>query len=184
MSCVRALHWLQLYIDERLDPRLLQKLEMHVSVCANCRHELVMLEQIAASLHARVLAEPADLHDRVMRRVAEAEVRRAAARTIRFAVHWSDGLLAALLATISTFVFVLMDAQLRVAVPMELARAFPGVANVLAAGSPGSTSLLAWIIWTVSGTALALWLAGPEVRITWRDELVSHLPALPSLRDM
>ena len=80
MSCVRARHWLQLYIDDRLDPRRLQKLEVHVGVCASCRHELAVLEQIAAGLHVGLVAEPADLHDRVMHRIAEAEIRRAAAR--------------------------------------------------------------------------------------------------------
>ena len=42
------------------------------------------------------------------------------------------------------------------------------LATLIQAEGPGSIPWIAWIIWITAGVGLTLWLAGAEVRATWK----------------
>src|SRR5262249_32683180 len=145
MNCSRAEKWLNLYVDGRLDARRLPALEDHVHACAHCRAELALFESIDESLaEFQATAEPDGLTKRILDRVAAYESRRAAAQARGFSLRWSDGLLAALLATMTTLLFVLLDPPLRAGLPQALSHAFPGLFELLTMPGPDS---IAWVAW-------------------------------------
>lgn len=189
ISCARARYWLQLYVDERLDVRRLPVLEQHLGACAACRAELTALETIRGALAPTNLErEPANLTLQIMARVAAVESRRAHARTAArpFAVRWGDALLAALLASVATLSFVLLDPTLRATLPAVFMRSFPHVAALLTAPGPGSIAWVAWFVWVATGLGLAIWFAGAEARSTWRRSLSERVPhqLLTQLREL
>ena len=187
-ECRRANVWLQHYIDGRLDPRQLPALETHLDACADCRAALSAYEVVAQSVGMPEGApDPAQLAASIMARIAAYEVqqRHAAAVRRQFAPRWADALLAALLATLSTLLFALLDPSVRDA----MAHAFPLAAMVLGAPGPGAVAWSAWVVWIASGAGLTLWLAGTEVRAAWRKRLAARLgqwqwqrPQWPTLR--
>ena len=178
MTCARSLRYLHLYVDGRLDPRYLAALEAHLAQCTACRRELHLLETIAqVYVEPELVQVPPGLTTLIMARVAQSERQRADAGA--FGLRWGDAWLALLLATCSTVVFVLLDPSLRMAVPAAFMRSFPALVSVLLARGPGSIAWGAWIAWVVSGSLLALWLAGAEVRSSWRRTLSARMPQLP-----
>lgn len=192
IGCSRARGWLNLYVDGRLPLRRLRTLEEHVLGCAACRRELALLEGIREALREDEAAalEPAELHALIVariaayetsRREAQAAITAAQARTgaSSFGLRWADALLAAALATVSTLAFVLLNPDLRGAVPAALLRSFPVVAALLNAPGPGAVAWAAWLVWIVAGVGLALLFAGAEVRMQWRRSLAARLPQLP-----
>ncbi len=182
ITCSRVAVWLHLYLDGRLQPRHLAPLEAHLQQCAACRQELALLETVQHSLsRLQPEAEPADLTDRIMARVATAELRRMHAEARRFTLRWLDAWLALALATVSTLAFVLLNPALRVSFPVMLARSFPVVAALLGAAGPASLPWVAWIVWIIAGVLLATWFAGAEVRTLWRRSLSQRLPQLRQL---
>jgi anti-sigma factor RsiW len=182
MNCARAEKWLNLYVDGRLDVRQLRLLEEHTHACVACRSELNCLEAIRESLaEFPPVAEPAGLTERILACVAAFESGRSAAHGHQFSLRWADGLLAALLATLTTLLFVLLDPSLRTGVPVALSHAFPGVVALLSMTGPGSIAWVAWIAWVVAGLALAIWFAGAEVRSSWRRSLSHRMPQFPQL---
>lgn len=177
LSCSRARYWLQLYVDERLDVRRLAPLEEHLSVCIACRQELAALEAIRFALRpVNLEREPANLTAQIMARVAAVESRHARAAARSFTLRWGDALLAALLASVATISFVLLDPTLRTTLPAAFIHSFPSVAALLAAPGPGSIAWIAWIVWVVTGLGLAIWFAGAEARSTWRRSLSERVP--------
>ena len=71
MHCREAAQKLQLYLDNRLTIEQARALEAHVANCAACLEELVLLEEVTQNLHTiKVIAEPDDLNEQIMRRVA------------------------------------------------------------------------------------------------------------------
>ena len=182
MKCQRASALLQLYMDHRLDYQRLGALEAHLAGCARCRHELDALSAVCAAIaEPEPLAMPADLTDRIMARIADSEAQRALDEHARYGVRWSDARLAALFATVTTLLFVVISPALRVAAGDALRGAFPDLVAALLAPGPGSIAWLAWLVWIVAGVGLTLWLAGAEVRGMWRRSLSQHLPQIPQL---
>ena len=189
LTCSRARVWLQLYVDERLDVCRLPALEQHLDACADCRRELAALEAIRCALVPTNLErEPATLTAQIMARVAVLESRRAYVRAAgsSFGVRWGDALLAALLASIATLSFVLLDPTLRATLPAVFVRSFPSLAALLLAPGPGSIAWIAWIVWVATGLGLAIWFAGAEARSTWRRNLSERVPRqlLGQLREL
>lgn len=182
MTCARFQRYLNLYVDGRLAPRYLSPLEAHLGRCAACRQELHLLETIA-----QVYAEPEpvevppDLAMLIMARVARSERLRTRMQAQPFGVRWGDALVALLLASFSTLLFVVLDPTLRLAVPTAFTRSFPVLVSLFLAQGPGSIAWSAWIAWVLTGSLLTLWLAGAEVRLTWRHALAQRLPQLPHL---
>lgn len=177
--CSRARYWLQLYIDERLDMRRLPTLEAHLDTCIACRRELAALEEIRGALAgANLEREPANLTERIMARVAAVETHRARARAAArpFSLRWGDAVLAALLASIATLSFILLDPTLRSTVPVAFVRSFPNIAALLMAPGPGSIAWIAWVVWVATGVGIAIWFAGAEARSTWRRSLSERVP--------
>jgi hypothetical protein len=182
MNCSRAEKLLNLYVDGRLDVRRLPLLEEHVHSCAVCRAKLAVFEAVRESLaDDRPVAEPPGLTERILARVAAFEARRVAAPARQFTLRWADGLLAALLATLTTLLFILLDPSLRASLPQDISRAFPGVVALLNVSGPGSIAWVAWIVWVAAGLALTIWFAGAEVRSSWRRSLSERIPQFPQL---
>jgi anti-sigma factor RsiW len=178
-SCTTVQIWLQLYCDGHLDPRRLGPLEAHMLSCDTCRREWNALEALTQSLAvAAPMVEPPDLTDRILARIAEHEVRRAFASAYQFSLRWSDAFVAALFATVSTLIFILLDPGLRAAVSTSILRDFPEVTAFLDRPGPGSIAWVAWLVWIAAGAMLALWFAGAEVRSSWRRSLSHRLPQL------
>jgi predicted anti-sigma-YlaC factor YlaD len=177
MTCKRASAWLQLYVDGRLDMRRLVRLEEHLDACQACREDLDVLEAIchgAATLDTAY--EPADLTAHVMRRVADLEARRLAAGRRGFGLGWADALLAGLLATVMTALFLwfqpALSQEASAAVMRSVLTADRGIAEMLSTWS----AWVVWAVWVGAGLALAIWFAGSEVRAGWRRTLAERLP--------
>ena len=183
-ECRKANVWLQLYIDGRLDPRQLPALEDHLDGCAECRAALAAYEVVVQSAGMPEGApEPAQLTAAIMARIAAYEAQRRPVAQGQFAPRWGDALLAALLATLSTLLFALLNPGVRDA----MAHAFPLAATLLGAPGPGAIAWSAWVVWIASGMGLTLVLAGAEVRAAWRKRLAARWgqwqrPQWPTLR--
>lgn len=182
MTCAHYQRHLHLYVDGRLAPRDFSPLEAHLARCAVCRQDLHLLETIAQVYAEREPVEvPPDLAVLIMARVARSEQLRMRVRAQPFGIRWADALVALLLATCSTLIFVLLDPSLRLAVPAAFTRSFPTLVSLFLAQGPGSVAWSAWIIWVLAGMLLTLWLAGAEVRLSWRQALAQRMPQLPHL---
>lgn len=185
-ECRRVNRWLQVYIDGRLEPRQLPVLEAHLDACAECRAALAAYEVVAQSAGLPDGApDPAQLTASIMARITayEAQKQERLAAQRQFALRWGDALLAALLATVSTLIFALLNPGVR----GTMAQAFPLAAMVLSAPGPGAIAWGVWVVWIASGMGLTLVLAGAEVRATWRKQLAARLgqwprPQWPTLR--
>jgi anti-sigma factor RsiW len=185
ISCRCATLWLQLYTDGRLDVSHLAALEAHLQACATCRADLAAFDLISQVAAERAAApEPPGLAALIMARIAAFEARRRTASRRPFGLRWGDALLAALLATISTFLFILFTPPLRTSLPLAFAHTFPDVVSLLLAPGPGSIAWIAWIAWTATGLGLTLWLAGAEARSTWRRTVANSLAQIPQVRQL
>jgi predicted anti-sigma-YlaC factor YlaD len=178
MTCARARFWMQLYLDGMLDARRLARLEEHLAGCAVCREELAVLEMVCQGTVEATLAGPAvDVTGAVMARIAGLEERRAAAGAARgFALAWADAVLAAVLATLATALFLVFQPTLwrmsSTAASQELGALGHDIADQLATWSPW----VAWVVCVGLGIALTIWFAGGEVRSGWRKALMARLP--------
>jgi hypothetical protein len=170
--------WLQLYVDGRLDIRQLGRLEEHLEACPICRADLLLLEIVCQGAAGLELApEPTELTAAIMRRIAELEARRASASGRRlFQPGWGDAVLAAVLATLATTVFMFFQPALRQTSSSALLQALAPVERAAAAFYAGWSTWLAWVIWVGLGVMLTLWFAGGEVRASWRRTLLARLP--------
>lgn len=176
-SCRRTAHWIQLYLDGRLPPRVLGPLERHLAGCEACRADLRAFEIITASLDSDLDGQEApDLAPAIMLRIAWLEESRASYQAQGSLLRWADALLAVLLASIFTAAFVLFDPGLREAFPLAFSHSFPSLVAILNTQGPGSIAWIVWGIWIGTGAALAIWLAGPDARSFWRESLTQHLP--------
>ncbi len=183
LTCARVTELLQLRVDRRLDAQWTARLDAHLATCEGCRHDLAILEAIcAASTTEAPIVEPPDLTAHILNRVAVYEQRRARPLIFGVGLSWADGLRAALLASATTVIFILLSPGLRPAVGTQFMHAFPDLVALLLAPGPGSIAWLAWLVWIAAGVALTLWLAGREVRAAWRRSLAQRLPSLPQLR--
>lgn len=175
MTCLRAKMLLNLYVDGRLPLRRFAILEDHLRDCAACRAELAHLELVAQALaETAPVAEPEGLTALILARIAGYEVGRARSREWAFALRWGDAMLAAVLASLTTLVFVFLDPHLRTGI-------FAGLAAFRDQFAGPGTSVSAWLVWLVwigVGCVLTLWLAGAQLRTSWRRSLSQRIPQL------
>jgi hypothetical protein len=186
MNCGRAQQDLQLYIDGRLDQRRFSLVEAHLDTCVSCQHALALYETLRAALaDQRMEKDPDDLTALIMARIALSERHKTLPAVQPFGWRWSDALLAALFGTVSTLLFLLIHPALRTPFFMTIDHSFPMLATLVQAEGPGSIPWIAWIIWITAGVGLTIWLAGAEVRATWRRSLTQRLQvARPEFRQL
>lgn len=193
MTCSRAQHLLQLYLDHQLSLVRTRALERHLAHCAACRSEWMLLEDILAGVHSlNNITEPSWLTDAIMARVAATTAQppaelpagprklqqRMSQRTaFRLSVH--DLILSSTLATIVVISFVLFQPVLRNALVNGVN---PLVGPILAglqfliSPDAGIMGLFVWLLWVCLGICITLLLAGSEVRSHWRQRIRARLP--------
>ena len=164
MTCSRAQHLLQLYIDHQLSISQTRALERHLTRCATCRSEWMLLEDMVADIHSlNHIAEPLWLTESIMARVAATtapqpeepaiEPRRQRQRVTQrtpFRLTFQDLVLSSLLATLVMAGFVvfqpvLRDALVRTVNPL-VGTALEGL-QFLIAPNAGPLSLFVWLLW-------------------------------------
>jgi hypothetical protein len=185
MNCKQAQQDLQLYVDGRLHQRRFSLVEAHLDMCLDCQHTLALYEIMRAALQDPALErEPSNLTALIMARIAMAEQRKVMQSAHPFAWRWGDAVLAALLGTASTALFLLINPTVRTSAFLTIGHNFPMLATLTQAEGPGSIPWIAWLIWITVGVGLTLWLAGPEMRAAWRHSLTQRLQTRPGLRQL
>ena len=179
MKCSRAMLFLNLYVDGRLPLRRFAALEEHLRECAACRAELAHLELVASSLaRTALVAEPEGLTALILARIAGFEANRARSRERTFVLRWGDAVLAAVLASLTTLVFVFLDPHLRPGILSGIASFGGQLSSLASAPGTGASALLVWMVWIGAGCVLTLCLAGAQLRSTWRRSLAQRIPQL------
>lgn len=181
MKCSRARTLLNLYVDGRLSASRFAALEAHLGDCAACRAELTHLELVTRSLaEAPFVAEPERLTTLILARIAGYEANRARARAHErsFAPRWGDAVLAAVLASLTTLLFVFLDPHLRVGILANVSSVGAQLSTLVSTPGQGALDWLVWSVWIGAGCVLAVWLAGAQVRSTWRRSLAERIPQL------
>jgi len=189
MRCSRAIHLLQFYIDQRLPLEQMRALENHLSDCAACRHELILLEAIDHALtNLESVKEPPDLTANIMRRVAlttkrVAEQARSRKEPTFVLLRPSLPELVAVvvLATMTTFgIFIQQPAFSSL---ISLATGHDGISLALLDGwklllslNSNTLMLFFWVIGTALGVWITLILAGSEMRNMWLKAMMDRLP--------
>jgi len=190
MRCSRAIHLLQFYIDRRLPLKQMRDLESHLSDCAACRHELILLEAIDHALtNLESVKEPPDLTANIMRRVAlttkrtaeHIETRRKETTFVLLRLSLPELVAVVVLATMTTFgIFIQQPAFSSL---VSLATGHDGISPALLDGwklllSVNSNTLMFffWLIGTVLGIWITLMLAGSEMRNMWLKAMMDRLP--------
>src|SRR5207245_5970345 len=106
---------LQLYIDGRLSLEQMRLLEEHVAECTACREELAMLEEVSHHLSTmQMVAEPVNLHEQIMQRVAMSAPRSSTQPFSSWRPSLGDLLAALLLASVASMGSVFEQPILRV----------------------------------------------------------------------
>src|SRR5215472_10041097 len=121
MRCKEATHQLQAYVDHQLTLKQTRLLEAHVDSCPVCREELHFLEEVASGLNTlNFVAEPANLHEQIMQKVALNVAHKQFVQRESQAMHYSpfrpslpEILAAILLATVATLAILLQQPSLR-----------------------------------------------------------------------
>src|SRR2546428_11371652 len=73
MRCSEAVQQLHLYFNHRLTLKQVRTLEAHIVNCSACYAEMLLLQEVTQSLeYLGLVAEPADMTARIMKRVAVA----------------------------------------------------------------------------------------------------------------
>lgn len=185
---------MSLYLDERLNGRQMRLLEHHLAQCAACHRDLARLRLAAPALRetdpAATAEVPADLVERVSRRVAAFEAQKAtdlararqrrAARKVARAAFWRGqgwrlaGAVVALVMAVAIWWRTFPQNGLAGAA----ARLGPDLFQLLLTPGPDE---IAWSVW-IAGAALALgaggWLARADASAEWRRALAERLPQL------
>jgi|SRR6185437_2092257 len=189
MRCSKAVHQIQLYIDHQLTLRQTRVLEAHVASCSSCREELVLLEAVSCGLDSlKFVAEPADMHEQIMHRVATTTARKqqsalekqVAADFKLFRPSLSEILAAAVLATVATLISLL---QLPFMQHLPSAHGhdlfsllYTQVTHMLTTIDTNTLSLALWIVGTLLGVLITLMVAGNEMRTQWFKAMIERLP--------
>lgn len=184
MRCKEAAQHLQLYLDHRLTFEQTRALEAHVANCAACLEELTLLEEVTSNLQTfKVVAEPEDLNEQIMRRVAMTALQRSTP-TPRFSLlrpTLLEIIVAVLLATIATLGSILQQPSLRALLPFAnghdtLSLEFMNLLHMLTSVDSTTLILSLWLIGTFLGICITLVLAGDEVRSQWFKAMMERLP--------
>ena len=179
MTCSRALHLLNLYVDGRLPMRRFAALEEHLGGCAACRAELTHLELVTDSLReTQLVAEPEGLTGLILARIAGYEVNRVRTRERAFALRWADAVLAAVLASLTTLLFVFLDPHLRPDVLLGFSTVGAHLSGLVSTPGSGASAWFHWMVWVGAGCVLTIWLAGAQLRASWRRSLTQRIPQL------
>jgi anti-sigma factor RsiW len=193
MTCSRAQHLLQLYLDHRLSLPRTRALERHLNRCTVCRSEWMLLEDMIAGIHSlNAVAEPAWLTEAIMARIAATtaqppetlsveacQPRQQTVQRTAFRPTMRDLILSSALATIVVISFVLFQPALRDALVNSVN---PLVGPVLAglqfliSPDAGIMGWFVWLLWVCLGICITLLLAGSEIRSHWRQRLRNWLP--------
>jgi anti-sigma factor (TIGR02949 family) len=184
MRCKEAAQRLQLYVDNRLTIEQTRALEAHIASCSACLEELTLLEAVTSNLRTfKVVAEPEDLNEQIMRRVAMVASRRSAAAPRYSLLRPSllEILVIVLLATIATLGSILQQPSLRALLPFvnghgTLFLAFINLMHVLTSIDSTTLILALWVVGTLLGICITLVLAGDEVRSQWFKAMMERLP--------
>lgn len=191
MKCSRARAGLSLYVDGQLEMRRLSRLERHLGECAGCRDDLARLLVTQAALREESLAaEPANMTELVMGRVAAHEARRASAAALarqrraerrrRRAALLQGIKIRRVIALTAALVAVIVWAQVTTPhlLPDLLARVGGGALQLLVTPGPDA---IAWSVWAVGAAATlsaCAWLARADASEDLRRALVERLPQL------
>src|SRR5436305_2144072 len=180
MHCTEAGRQLQLCIDGRLSLEQVRLLEEHVAGCTACREELAMLEEVSHHLSTmQMVAEPKNLHEQIMQRVAMSAPR-SAQPFFSWRPSLGDLLAAILLATVATLGSVLEQPTLRALLPIgnghdSLSIVFLRVVHMLTSVDSNTLTLALWIVGTILGIFITLAFAGNEVRSQWFKAMMDRL---------
>ncbi len=182
MTCKKAAYWLQLYIDGRLERSRLAHLEQHLTACDRCREELTLLEQIRdCAQESELVAEPTDLTERILDRVAAFEAHRArrAEEWLPGVPQWALGWRSAVLAMLILLALIVL------AEPGALARVSDTLANhatsaytLLLMPGPDSISWGIWVGGVAAALALTVWFVRADASSAWRRAISQRLPQL------
>ena len=182
MHCREAAQKLQLYLDNRLTIEPARALEAHLATCPTCLEELVLLEEVTQNLRAvKVIAEPDDLNEQIMRRVAMTAQRTKSPRFSLLRSSLPELLAAILLATIATLGSILQQPSLRALLPIanghdSLSLAVMNLLHMLTTADSNTLILALWVIGTVLGICITLVVAGNEMRSLWLKAVMERLP--------
>jgi Putative zinc-finger len=182
MRCREAAHQLQLYLDNQLTIEQARALEAHVATCAACLEELSLLEEVTQNLHQiKVIAEPDDLNEQIMQRVALTAQRTNAPRFSLLRPSLAEILVAVILATIATLGSILQQPSLRALLPIanghdSLSLAVLSLLHMLTTVDSHTLILALWLIGTFLGICITLVLAGSEMRSQWLKAMMERLP--------
>jgi predicted anti-sigma-YlaC factor YlaD len=182
MRCSEATRPLQLYIDSRLTLDQVRALEAHLALCADCRNEWLLLEEVASTLgDLKPVAEPADLTQHIMQRVAMSPQQRKNKQYSLLRPSLMEMLAVVLLATITTLGIIVEQPPLRAALPFinghdSLSQAFSNTLNMLVTGDVGPLTLALWVGGTIIGICITLVLVGTEIRSEWFKAMLERLP--------
>jgi hypothetical protein len=82
------------------------------------------------------------------------------------------------LASLTTLLFVFLDPHLRAGILTNVSSIGAQLSTVVSAPGQGALGWLVWSVWIGAGCVLAVWLAGAQVRSTWRRSLAERIPQL------
>jgi Predicted transmembrane transcriptional regulator (anti-sigma factor) len=199
MRCSNAARQLQLYIDERLTFDQIRALEAHLADCPTCRADLFLLEEVSAALHKiELVAEPADLAENVMRRVAQVQQQSAlraamsiAEKTQRqkepffsFRPSLPELIVAIVLATLTLLALVIEQPAVRATLGLtvlldshnSLILFVLSCWNMLMSVNSDALMVCLWILGTILGVWITLIVAGADMRNQWFRAVMDRLP--------
>jgi len=183
------MYQLQLYIDHQLTLTQTRLLEAHIASCNACNAELSLLEEVSQSLNTlKFVAEPANMHEQIMQRVALNPTRKALSVREKQLVGFSlfrpslpELLAAIVLATMATLVILLQQPSLRAMLPIanghdRLSDFYVQVVHMLTSIDANTLILALWIVGTLLGVCITLALAGNEMRSQWFKAMQERFP--------
>jgi Putative zinc-finger len=182
MRCAEAAWQLQLYIDDRLTVARVRALEAHVAQCRACQSDMRLLEDVANAIgHIAPVAEPANLTEHIMLRVAMAEQQRTENRFKLWRPSLREWFAAIFLATITTLGIIWQQPALRSVLPFfnghdSLSLAFLHTLHILATGDMGIVTLFLWVGGAILGVWITLALVGDDIRAEWFKAMMERLP--------
>ncbi len=181
MRCSEAGRQLQLYIDDRLSWKEISALEEHLAACVDCREELFLLEDAVGYVRAyRMVAEPEDLTESIMQRVALTPQRRIPDFSL-LQPSLSELLVVVLLATITTLGVILAQPSVREVLPFAtghdaVSLFFLNSLHQMLFYGMSALILALWVVGALLGVFITLLLVGEDVRSQWFKAMMDRLP--------
>lgn len=185
MRCEEARYQLHLYIDCQLTLRQIRVLEAHLAACASCQLEWQALEEMSCRVSSlKFVTEPADLHERIMHRVALSTAYAPLGQPVPFKLlrpSLAEILAAALLATLATLAIVLQQPSIRALLPRgnghdPLSLFYTQVVHMLTGIDANALILALWVVGALLGVCITLAVAGSEMRTQWFKAMMERLP--------